>query len=468
MPFASLTAKPDCHPGRCSRVGRCGGPHAFPPGTSRGNRLRLPALCAALLALLWAPLGCFAQPDDAAAQLRILADAARTTMAERVEPPATRIAFLCLAERSRSAPLREYVLRQQAEAVQALLNTATTPAATLQVQRALAELAREGTSNAATVWLLEQAPAGPARIRQAAAFGELPAALDGRMQADCGGSYQGVLGRTHKPLGELALMDYQRVAEQEPFDPWTWLALAWLTDREPEQALEHSLAVARALGTVDAKRAQIFALQELALLRHVQGRDADAEAAAVEAMQLALQAVEHFGNDPAMADAEQALGDLGQTGNALAAVLQALGQDSAARNVLRDVLPRQQRLAAQRPDDLAIQYTLIDMLLRLAVLRDKPPADVGASTRIEQAEGFYWELQQHASDDSLMGHRALYSMVSPATAAGGGVTLLLGLVLVRLFRGRAARLVMVASSKRTVTTLPGVGRQSTRWGSHRK
>jgi tetratricopeptide (TPR) repeat protein len=144
------------------------------------------------------------------------------------------------------------------------------------------------------------------------------------MQPGCGGSYRGLLGRTYKPLGQLALTDYQRVAEQESSDPWIWLALAWLADPRAEHALQLSLAAARTLSTADAKRAQIFALQELALLRQVLGHSAEAQAAAMEAMQLARQAVDHLGSDPAALGAEQALRDLGQTGNALAAELQAL------------------------------------------------------------------------------------------------------------------------------------------------
>jgi hypothetical protein len=421
------------------------------------SRPRPGNLGAALLALLCAPLWSFAQSDEAASQLPALADAARMRMAERIEPPASRIAFLCLAERSRSAPMREYVLRQQTEAVQALLSTATTPAAIQQVQRVLAELSRDGASNGAAAWLLDQPPSESAHIRQAAAFGELPAALDARMQPGCGGSYRGLLGRTYRPLGALALTDYQRVAEQEPSDPWVWLALAWLGDAEAERALQHSLAAALALSTADARRARIFALQELALLHQVQGRSADAQAAGMEAMQLArAAAVDDVGSDPAAPAAEQALRELGQTGNALAAVLQALGQDRAARDVLSEVLPLQQRLAALRPDDLAIQYALIDTLLRLAVLRDQPPADAGAPAHMRQAQALYQQLQERTPYDSMMGRSAWPGMFSTAAALAGVLTLLLGLVLLRLFRRRVARLMMAAARKPAASTPPGV------------
>ena len=87
------------------------------------------------------------------------------------------------------------------------------------------------------------------------------------------------------------------------------------------------------------------------------------------------------------------------------------------------------------------------MLLRLAALRDKPPADAGAPARIHQAQALYQELQQRAPYDSMMGRSTWPGMFSTATAAAGVLTLLLGLVLLWLFRRRVARLMMAAASK---------------------
>ena len=372
-------------------------------GRTRGT---VPAVLLAALAWLLALLPAPAQTRAAATPLQVLADAARMRMAERIEPPAARIAFLCLAERSRGAPLREYVLRQQAEAVQALVSTATTPAAIQQVQRVLAELSRDGTSNAAAAWLLDQPPSESAHLRHAAAFGELPAALDARMQPGCSGSYRGLLGRAYQPLGDLALSDYQRVAEQEPSDPWTWLALGVAGGprgraRAATQPGGRTCAEppADASARTDLRAAGIGAAASGARPRRRRpgrGHGGDAAGAAGRGS---------FASDPAGPAAEQALRDLGQTGNALAAVLQALGQDRAARDVLSEVLPLQQRLAALRPDDLAIQYALIDTLLRLAVLQDQPPADAGAPAHMHQAQALYQQLQERTPYDSMMGAR---------------------------------------------------------------
>src|SRR5262245_55313174 len=104
------------------------------------------------------------------------------------------------------------------------------------------------------------------------------------------------------------------------------------------------------------------------------------------------------------------------------------------------MMPLQQRLAALRPDELAIQYTLIDMLLRLAVLRDLP-AD-GLPTRIEQAEALYQELQQRDPSDSILRNPVLGTwagMLSSPTAMVGVLTLLLGMLVLRIFRRRVAR-----------------------------
>ena len=65
---------------------------------------------------------------DDAASLRALADAARTALTERVEPPVARVPFLCTVRRTETAPMREYILRQQAEAIEALLASASAPA----------------------------------------------------------------------------------------------------------------------------------------------------------------------------------------------------------------------------------------------------------------------------------------------------------------------------------------------------
>ena len=167
----------------------------------------------------------------------------------------------------------------------------------------------------------------------------------------------------------------------------------------------------------------------------------------MEAMRLARQEVDRTGDDPTLSGSEQALRDLGQTSNALAAVLQDLGQDSAARDVLTGVLPLQQRLAALRPDDMRAQYALIDTLLRLALLPPEPAAGTAAPKPVLRAMALYQQLQQRVPYDSMIGRSSWLGLFSTAAAAAGVLTLLLGMVLLWLFRARVARFMMAAASK---------------------
>jgi hypothetical protein len=230
-----------------------------------------------------------AAADDAAA-LRVLADAARVTLAERIEPPVAQLPLLCTAERTETAPLREYFLRQQAEAIEALLASASTPAATQRMRRMLDKLRRDGYSREAVEHLVDVAPGGAAGLRLAASVGELPAALHQRLRPGgrCGSTYFGMLGRTFLPLCAVAAADYRRLAELKPGDPWHPLVQAWLAGVEGEPALQHALSVARSRSGAGPMRVQIFAQQQLAWLRVEQGRADEA----VEAAQAALRMAE--------------------------------------------------------------------------------------------------------------------------------------------------------------------------------
>jgi len=116
-----------------------------------------PATLIVLVSWLWSVAS--AAADDAAS-LRMLADAARTTLAERIEPPASRIPFLCTVGRTETAPIREYILRQQAAAIDALVASARGPDEVRRVRRMLGELERDGYSRSADAYLADTAPCG--------------------------------------------------------------------------------------------------------------------------------------------------------------------------------------------------------------------------------------------------------------------------------------------------------------------
>ncbi len=276
---------------------------------------------ATLTALIWS-LGSAAAADDAAS-LRVLAGAARKTLAERIEPPAARLPFLCIVGRSETAPIREYILRQQAEAIEALVASARTPEEANRVRRMLGKLERDGYDRTADALLADRAPGGAVGLRLAASVGELPAALQQRLTRDgrCGSTYFGLVGRTFQPLGALARGDYERLAKLEPQNPWHTLVLAWLTGSEGEAALQRTMAVTQSNPNAENARVQIFALQQMAWLHRDQGRFEEARQAATQAMRMAREMLRRAGDDLAQPAAERALRDAAQTGSAHALAL---------------------------------------------------------------------------------------------------------------------------------------------------
>ena len=222
-----------------------------PCTNARGTSGRWTAAALVVLApWLWSVQS--AAADDAAS-LRALADAARTTLAERIEPPVAHLPFLCTVRRTETAPMREYILRQQAEAIEALLASASAPAEAKRVRRLLDELQRDGYAREADARLADTTPGGAAGLRLAASLGELPAALHERLRPGgrCGSTYVGMVGRTLQPLGALARADYQRLTELEPADPWHALVLAWLAGIEGEAALQRALPPRRSMPSAE-------------------------------------------------------------------------------------------------------------------------------------------------------------------------------------------------------------------------
>ncbi|MBL8374748.1 hypothetical protein, partial [Accumulibacter sp.] len=435
--------------------------HLGVPANSHGGTMnRTPAVPVGLLvAWLWLlPASAAVAGTDAATSLRPLADGARSTLAERIEPLAARLPFLCTVRRSEGAPMREYLLRQQSLAIEALLAAATTPAETERVRRLLGELQRDGFARGANARLADSAPGGATGLRLAASLGELPAALHERMQPGCGASpYRGLLGRTDQPLGRLARVDYQRLTEIEPADPWHWLVLAWLAGTQGEPALQRSLAAAQSTATPEAQRVQVFAWQQMAWLHRQQGRGSDAQVAAEEAMRLAEAAVRQAGTDAAQPAAQQALRDIGQTASTLSIVLEDSGQTAAAFAVLADVMPVQRQLAERQPGDLPAQYALIDTLGRLDVLQRALGAATGNTPSYsDQALALYAQLQERTPYDPILGRSGWPGMFAMAVGVAGLLTLLLGWVLLWRYRRRVAEL-MASVTGRKASALPTVG-----------
>jgi tetratricopeptide (TPR) repeat protein len=387
---------------------------------------------------------------DDAASLRTLADAARTTLAERIEPPASRIPFLCTLGRTETAPIREYILRQQAAAIDALVASASGPDEARRVRRMLGELERDGYSRSADAYLADTAPGGAAGLRLAASLGELPAALHERLRPGgrCGNSYFGLVGRTLQPLGALARTDYGRLAELEPQDPWHTLVLGWLTGVQGEPALQRTLTVAQSLPDAESARVQIFAWQQLAWLYRDQGRAAEAQQAATQALRKAEEIVRRSGADLAQPAAELALRDAAQTGSTFAMALEDAGQKTAAFEVFLKVLSQQRRLTERRPDDVLAQLALIDTLGQLTILRDAA-APTGAPKKLylDEATALYRKLEQRTPYSPMLDRSAWAGMFMTAAVAASGLTLIGGWVLLRRYRRRIAQLMMASARK---------------------
>lgn len=397
-----------------------------------------------------------ASPPDAVA-LRALAEQARSTLVERIEPPAALLPFLCTVHRIEGAPMREYVLRQQAGAIEALLASAGTPADAEHVSGLLSELQRNGHSSRAAAWLADTAPGGATGVRLAASLGEVPAALHDRMHPSCGGTaYVGLLGRSGQPMGTLAREDYGRLSDIEPTDAWHALVLAWLAGTDGEGALQRSLAIARNTAGVESQRVQVLAWQQLAWLRSQQRRGADAQAAATQAFRLAQEAQHQAGTDPAEPVAETAHRDLVQAGSTLAIVLEDIGDTSAAFHVLQEVLPLQRRLVERRPDEGPSQMALIDILGRLAVLEGAARAaapDSGAmSAYLREATARYQQLQQRAPYRPMLAP-GWQGLMMTTVGIAGALTLAAGWVLLGRYRRRVGQL-MMASARQAPAAMP--------------
>jgi tetratricopeptide (TPR) repeat protein len=400
-----------------------------------------------LLSWLWSVAS--AAADDTAS-LRTLADAARTTLSERIEPPASRIPFLCTLGRTETAPIREYILRQQAAAIDALVASASRPDDARRVRRMLDELERDGYSRSADAYLADTAPGGAAGLRLAAGLGELPAALDKRLRPGgrCGNSYFGLVGRTFRTLGALARADYERLAELEPKEPWHTLVLAWLAGVQGEAAVRRTLAVAQSIPSTESARVQIFAWQQLAWLYRDQGRAAEAQQAATQALRKAEEMLRRSGDDLAQPAADLALRDAAQTGSAFALTLENAGQKTAAFEIFLEVLSQQRRLTERRPDDVLAQLALIDTLGQLAILRDTAaPAGTPAKTYLDEATALYRKLEQRTPYSPMLDRSAWAGMFMTAAIVAGGMTLVAGWALLRRYRRRIAQLMMATARK---------------------
>lgn len=241
---------------------------------------------------LLAALSTWANNGDALEQgqveLRQLATAAKTIFQQRLEPPVTRLTVFNIASRERFTPYRQYLVNEYVEAIDALLDEATSPDSARQVEAALSEIVENGrVTQAEAIFTAalerdaKQAPAlAAAAARHCAALAELPAAMAPMTKRPDE-------PLPFKPLGERAYPLYLRASVLDPNHPWTWILLAFLG---PTSGFDAALAEAEgsALATTDV-HALIVARLARASFDQARGRDAETEATYLAARAAAEQ-----------------------------------------------------------------------------------------------------------------------------------------------------------------------------------
>jgi hypothetical protein len=413
-------------------------------GLARETLLRL-ALTLAGALLLWLAAGGVA--TAASAELQAMADRAVSRFRDAIEPPIQEVPYLCIIELEEGSPMRDFAIRSYGAAIQALLARADSPDNERRATRILRSIEHSGWTTDLDRWFAESAATDAAANRHASAQGELPAALDARMHANCGQKFLGRFGRTDKVLGSLAESDYRHAAELDPTDPWTWLVLAWLTEERGEPDLNRSLAAARARGGAEGLHIQMLAMLQLGHLREIQGRNGEADTALKAAVQLAAQAADATRSSPGDAQFGAAR-DLGRALSVLGVFQHRSGQLQEAHQTFSAVLPLRTQLAQARPDTLSVQLELVGTLGQLGLLDSKiqKNAPGGTPGHSQQALSLYKSLTERARYRPMIAESTRPGMIVAATTFAALATFVVGLVLLVMYRRRVARLMMAASS----------------------
>jgi len=411
-----------------------------------GSFLPLRGLHAASLVALGLLVAPALAADPPAALTRLGAQAIES-FDRQLDPPPIRITIADWPEREAGVLERAQLHRLYAAAVQALMALAADAGADADrlfaLRAALDDLARNGSSSAADRLFAQQAEAAQARgdtgrreaaqaWRHSVALSELPVALatrGGRPDA------RGVLrGHSQLPLGTLALPGLQRAAALDNSDAWTWILIAAL--QGDDAALPAALR--SAMADADDTTA-LAAAQQLAALMLRQERVNDA--AQVHAAAVA-RAEQTFARDPGRATAPQLL--------AFALHRRAefegrQGHTEPARDALQRALRLRAELVAADPDDTRRQWDLIATHSALASL----PV-VGGENHLSQALALVTALNERDRFVPMFDSTAAAGMSNLAIRVGGSLTLMVGFVLLALYRVRVGRWMRAAAAACTL------------------
>jgi len=414
-----------------------------------GSLLPLRCLCAASLLALWSFVTPALATEPPAALTRLGAQAIES-FDRQLDPPPIRVTITDWPEREAGALERAQLRRLYAAAVQALLAHAVDAGADadrlFEVRAALDDLARNGSSAAADRLFAQQAEAAQARgdagrreaaqaWRHSVALSELPVALATR-----GGRPDArviLRGRSQLPLGTLALPGLQRAAALDDSDAWTWILIAALGS--DDSALPTALRAAMA----DADDSiALAAAQQLALLMARQGRIDDAAQTHAAAV---ARAEEMLARNPRQTVAAQ---QLAFALHRRAEFEGSHGQAEPAREALQRALRLREELAAADPDNTGRQWDLIATHSALARL----PA-VGGANHLSQALALVTALNERDRFVPMFGRDAAAGMSNLAIRVGGSLALVLGFVLLALYRTRVGRW-MRAAARAGVLVVP--------------
>jgi tetratricopeptide (TPR) repeat protein len=380
-------------------------------------------------------------PDAALERsIKSLAAAAKAAFRDRMEPPIQNLnlANLAAIDRDFFSGLRSYVRANFDAAIDALAAEATDLRRALAVEHALRIFVEAGQASGADALFAEMvqtattgAPAAAA-LRHSVALVELPVALARLIKPPA----------EPMPLpghGEKALPAYRRAAALDAGDAWTWIVLA-LLENDGAQSETAILNAQRAAAAADDWRAAAFSKQLYGLgVLEPRGRAVEADRAYSEAVTLARLKTAASPSDAA------ARRELARSLVWLGAAQAKRGRAVDARAAYEEALSIRKTLAASDPDrtqgqvDLIASYSHLWPLLSDMGLKDDARKYLGEASR----------LYDGAAGRSRFAPtlNALNSgTVAIVLGLAGGLTLVLGLAILALYRRRMTRLMRATAA----------------------
>jgi tetratricopeptide (TPR) repeat protein len=388
--------------------------------------------------------------DYASGQLRILSLAAEAKRAfyEQAEPPIPELYFPEIADLRRDfySVVRDYARESFNDAIDALVAEGIDPARAADVKNALGWLVWVGHTSAADTiltGLVRAKPldsrAGAAALRHSVALAELPAALANAIKSRKPFFFY---SKPLPPAGEKALPAYKHAADLDPGDAWTWIIMA---------ILENNLAVAES-AIRNAERAAIAAndwrtivFSEQLLAVGLRSRGQFAEADRIDENALALARRRSATNPSDFASRRELARDLVWFG----VVKANRGAASEARAAFDEALTIRKQLATSRPNDMRAQGDLVASYGHLRLFLNKQGLTDEAKNNFKEGWRLYEALVNQFGLVPIFNplrSSVLIGTVIEVLTLAGVLTLILGLVVLAIYRHRITRLMRATTN----------------------